>query len=90
MKRLFKKKTENVTTPSYEKTYLKVKRLTSRQPVYISKPIHQSVSRFVHLWALTNKGISVGAYVDNILAEHLEQHKEEIKELYCHQKNDLL
>ena len=34
--------------------------------------------------------ISVGGYVDTVLRQHLEQHKERINELYKKQREDLI
>lgn len=70
---------------SYDEVYLKRRErreLKTRQPVYISQEIHRSIIKLVHLLALAGKEISVGGYIDNVLAEHLRQHKDEIAELY--------
>lgn len=67
---------------SYNETFLARKELKSRQPVYISQEIHQSITRLVHLLALANKEISVGGYIDNVLREHMEQNRDEIADLY--------
>ena len=75
---------------NYDETFLKRKELKTRQPVYISQGIHASIIRLVHLLALAGKEISVGGYIDNVLAEHLEQHKEEITELYRKQLDNIL
>lgn len=75
---------------NYDEIYLRRKEIKSRQPVYISQQIHQSITRLVHLLALANKEISVGGYIDNVLAEHLERHKDEIAELYRSQMNEFL
>jgi hypothetical protein len=66
---------------SYDEVFLKKKELKTRQPVYISQSIHQRISRLVHVLALADKEISVGGYIDNVLEEHLEQHRDEIDEM---------
>ena len=38
----------------------------------------------------TGGEISVGGYVDTVLRQHLEQHKERINELYKKQREDLI
>lgn len=75
---------------SYDEVYLKRRELKTRQPVYISQEIHRSVIKLVHLLALAGKEISVGGYIDNVLAEHLRQHKDEIAELYRSGIDDIL
>lgn len=52
---------------SYIKSFLKHKNKT-RQSVYISQEVHASIARLVHVLALTGKEISVGGYIDNVLA----------------------
>ena len=74
----------------YNEVFLKKKELKTRQPVYISLKVHKEIIKLVHLFALMDKEISVGGYIDNVLTEHLEQHKEEISELYHNQMNDLM
>lgn len=75
---------------SYGEVYLKRRELKTRQPVYISQEIHRSIIKLVHLLALAGKEISVGGYIDNVLAEHLRQHKDEIAELYRSGIDDIL
>lgn len=75
---------------NYDEIYLRRKEIKSRQPVYISQAIHQSITRLVHLLALANKDISVGGYIDNVLAEHLERHRDEIADLYRQQMNEFM
>lgn len=75
---------------SYDEVYLKRRELKTRQPVYISQEIHRSIIKLVHLLALAGKEISVGGYIDNVLAEHLRQHKDEIAELYRSGIDDIL
>ena len=75
---------------SYYEVYLKRRELKTRQPVYISQEIHRSIIKLVHLLALAGKEISVGGYIDNVLAEHLRQHKDEIAELYRSGIDDIL
>ncbi len=66
---------------NYEEVFLKRKELKTRQPVYISQSVHQRIKRLVKMLALADKEISVGGYIDNVLEEHLEQHKDEIDEM---------
>lgn len=74
---------------SYDDVFLKNKNLKARQPVYISQEIHQEIKKVVHLLALSNQEISVGGYINNVLADHLEQYKEDIAELRRRQIENL-
>ena len=64
----------------YGEKFLKRNELKTRQCVYISGQIHAVISRLVHV--IADKDITVGGYIDTVLAEHLESHKDEINELY--------
>ena len=72
----------------YGEKFLKRNALQTRQCVYISGQIHAVISRLVHV--IADKDITVGGYIDTVLAEHLERHKEEINELYRQKREDLL
>lgn len=72
----------------YGEKFLKRNELKTRQCVYISQPIHAVISRLVHV--IADKDITVGGYIDTVLAEHLERHKDEINELYRQKREDLI
>ena len=72
----------------YGEKFLKRNELKTRQCVYISGQIHAVISRLVHV--IADKDITVGGYIDKVLAEHLERHKEEINELYRQKREDLI
>lgn len=72
----------------YTATFLKRNEIKTRQCVYISREIHNQISRIVNV--ISDKEITVGGYIDTVLACHLEQHKEEIKELYKKQLENLI
>lgn len=72
----------------YGEKFLKRNELKTRQCVYISGQIHAVISRLVHV--IADKDITVGGYIDTVLAEHLERHKEEINELYRQKREDLI
>ena len=72
----------------YGEKFLKRNELKTRQCVYISGQIHAVISRLVHV--IADKDITVGGYIDTVLAEHLERHKEEINELYRQKMEDLI
>ena len=72
----------------YGEKFLKRNELKTRQCVYISGQIHAVISRLVHV--IADKDITVGGYIDTVLAEHLERHKDEINELYRQKREDLI
>jgi len=73
-----KRKRCNAT--GYETVFLQRGELKSRQSVYISKEIHEKVSKIVSV--LGGKELSVGGYIDNVLWQHFETYMNEINELY--------
>ena len=78
--------TQSVSTA--ESTKEGGRRKRTRQCVYISREIHNQISRIVNV--ISDKEITVGGYIDTVLACHLEQHKDEIKELYKKQLENLI
>ena len=80
-----RRKRQNV---DYTTTFLKRNEIKTRQCVYISREIHNQISRIVNV--ISDKEITVGGYIDTVLACHLEQHKDEIKELYKKQLENLI
>lgn len=64
----------------YEEQYLQSKELETRQCVYIGKETHEVVADIVK--RLGSRKLSIGAYIDSILQLHLQEHKDEINELY--------
>jgi hypothetical protein len=61
-------------------TFLKKKELKTRQCVYISRDMHGIVSRITGMFP--DRDITVGRYIDNVLVQHFETHRDEINELY--------
>jgi len=66
---------------NYDEVFLKRKDFKIRQSVYISQETHAAVGRLVHLLGMAGKEISVGGYIDNVVTEHLESHKEFIADM---------
>ena len=82
LKSAYKENTE------YTDMFLKKKTLNERQCVYISKKAHGIISEIVRV--IADKDISVGGYIDNVLMQHLEAHRDEINELYRQDRKDLI
>lgn len=72
----------------YSSTFLQKNEIKTRQCVYISQRIHTTISEIVKV--IADKEVSVGGYIDNVLLQHLETHKEEINELYKKDRKDLI
>ena len=64
----------------YESLFLERKASVDRRQTYIDADLHKKVSSFLPV--IAGHQFSVPAYISNILAHHLELHKEDINELY--------
>lgn len=56
------------------------KEIKVRKCVYISREVQEKIAKIVNL--LSNGESTIGSYIDNVLLEHLNEHKEEINDLY--------
>lgn len=74
----------------YKETFLKRNEIKTRQCVYISYDVHAVITKLVRALADAGSDISVGGYIDTVLNEHLQFHKDEINELYRGREKDLL
>lgn len=70
-----------VRVAGYGERFLQSRELKTRQCVYISKDTQETIVDIVR--RLGQRGLTIGAYIDTILQQHLEEHKDEINELYC-------
>ncbi|MDR0429589.1 MAG: DUF3408 domain-containing protein [Tannerellaceae bacterium] len=77
-----------VRVAEYEEEFLQSRELKTRQCVYISRDTQEIIANIVH--RLGQRGLSIGAYIDTILQQHLQDHKEEINELYCKSMDKLI
>jgi hypothetical protein len=73
---------------NYASSFLQKNEFKTRQCVYISQQIHNTISAIVRV--IADKDITVGGYIDNVLGQHLEAHKDEINELYKRDRKDLI
>jgi hypothetical protein len=67
----------------YSDKFLQRNELKARSCVYISQKVHATITKIVKM--ISEKEVTVGGYIDNILMEHLETHRDEITELYRRQ-----
>lgn len=74
----------------YKETFLKRNEIKTRQCVYISFDVHAVITKLVRALVDAGSDISVGGYIDTVLNEHLQLHKEEINEIYRQRPDDLL
>ena len=70
-------------TSDYETTYLKGMDIPARygKPVYVRREYHERIAKISVM--LTGGRVSLSAYIDNVLAQHFEQYREEIEEAYA-------
>ena len=73
---------------NYKETFARRNEIKTRECVYISREIHSKIVKLVR--ALEDTSITIGGYIDVVLSEHLEQHKEEINEIFRQSRRDLL
>lgn len=81
-------KHKRTTTSDYISIFLQKNEFKTRQCVYISGQVHTTISEIVRV--IADKDVTVGGYIDNVLLQHLEAHKDEINELYKKDRKDLI
>ena len=69
----------NIQT-DYRKTYFEKVDLSDRQSLYISRETHLILINIVNM--IGGHKATISSYVENIILQHLENHKEEINNLY--------
>ena len=65
---------------NYKSVFLKKRSLCNRQSVYISGEIQKRIMQIVGV--ITNKQVSIGSFIDNVLEEHLNKHNDVLSVLY--------
>lgn len=73
---------------NYKSVFLQKRELKSRQCVYISQDVHETIVKIVN--QIADNNVSVGVYVDTVMREHFEANKQEINTLYKKKKDDLI
>ena len=68
------------TQSDYRKTYFEKVDLSDRQSLYISRETHLILINIVNM--IGGHKATISSYVENIILQHLENHKEEINNLY--------
>jgi hypothetical protein len=72
----------------YSTSFLQRNEIKTRKCVYISQQVHDVICKIVRV--IADKDISVGGYIDSVLLHHLDEHKDEINDLYRKERNDLI
>ena len=72
-----RKRTEQT---DYRETYFEKVDLTDRQSIYISRETHLTLLSIVSV--IGGHKANISSYVENIILQHLESHKDEINTLY--------
>ena len=78
-----------VQSADYRAAFLKRREIKTRQCVYISRETHNRISKIVNIIA-ADKGISIGGYIDTVLAQHLKENRDAINALYKKQCHNLI
>ena len=73
---------------NYKTAFLNPRGLKTRQCVYISTELHEKILAIVN--EIAEKGMTVSAFIDTVLFLHLEEHKQEINNLYRRKRDDLI
>jgi len=73
---------------NYKTAFLNPRELKTRQCVYISTELHEKILVIVN--EIAEKGMTVSAFIDTVLWQHLEEHKQEINNLYRRKRDDLI
>ena len=71
---------QEVTLIDYELLFLQPKEFKDRKAIYISQEMHQKIAHIAEV--LMDRGLSIGAYVENVMVHHFEMYKDEINALY--------
>jgi hypothetical protein len=65
---------------SYMETYFRRIDFTDRQPLYITRATHEKLMLIVNI--IGGRKATISSYVENILLQHLDSHREEISRLF--------
>lgn len=77
-----KSKNKETRKANYQKRFLKEPNIKAREGklVYVSLKHHECIKRIAQV--VGKNEVSIYGVIDNIIAEHLKLHKEEIQELH--------
>ena len=64
----------------YESLFLERKASTARRQTYISAQLYEKINSFLPV--IAGHPFTITSYINNVMAHHLEMHKDDINELY--------
>jgi len=73
-------KRKQIEQTDYMETYFEKINLSDRQQVSISRQTHLTLFSIVSM--IGGHGTTISSYIENIILQHLESYKEEIKDMY--------
>ena len=73
-------KRKQIEQTDYLETYFEKINLSDRQQVSISRQTHLTLFSIVSM--IGGHGATISSYIENIILQHLESYKEEIKDMY--------
>jgi hypothetical protein len=73
-------KRKQIEQTEYLETYFEKVNLTNRQQISISRETHLTLFSLVSM--IGGHGATISSYIENIILQHLESYKEELKEMY--------
>ena len=65
---------------SYRDTYFRRVDFSDRQPLYITRTTHEKLMMMVNL--IGGRKATISSFVENVVLQHLESHREEINRLF--------
>jgi hypothetical protein len=71
---------KQIEQTDYMETYFEKINLTNRQQVSISRETHLTLFSLVSM--IGGHGATISSYIENIILQHLENYKEELKDMY--------
>jgi len=76
-------KQKQIEQTDYMEIYFEKINLTNRQQVSISRETHLTLFSLVSM--IGGHGATISSYIENIILQHLENYKEELKDMYENQ-----
>ena len=76
-------KQKQIEQTEYKEIYFEKINLTNRQQVSISRETHLTLFSLVSM--IGGHGATISSYIENIILQHLESYKEELKDMYENQ-----
>lgn len=67
-------KKENISKEKYIETFCRDKRIRDRQVIYVSREVHERISKVADLFS--EQYVTVSSLADTILAHHIETHRQ--------------